>query len=404
MFSTGLPPPTRRAAVQTVAAIRPDDYARTRNHLMGAVTGLSPYLTHGVLTLREVLADVLDKQSLTVGHKLVYEFGWREFFRHVWSHEGDGIFQSLHPGPLPDASYAQVLPADIRQATTGVPVIDEAVRTLYDCGTLHNHARMWLASYVVHIRRVHWRAGADWLAAHLLDGDLASNHLSWQWVAGTGSHKPYLFNADNVARYAPPHWHSPGSVVDQSYEALDTIARGSRSPLVPPHLPIALNPSMEVRVCDRSLLTTPPADLEVGPADSVTQNQLQGREVWLVHPWALRAPPADLSADAVIMGVYLREFHETWPWSEARWRWVDAAMREVTAQRWLIDAPGLATALRGAARVRAVADPHITRWLEPLAQLDPEPVLFPRVDRRCQSFSQWWTRATRGYQQAEELL
>ena len=95
-----------------------------------------------------------------------------------------------------------------------MPVIDEAVRTLFATGTLHNHARMWLASSVVHVRKVHWRVGADWLYGHLLDGDLASNHLSWQWVAGTGSRKPYLFNAGNVARYAPAAWHSPGSVID----------------------------------------------------------------------------------------------------------------------------------------------------------------------------------------------
>ena len=79
---------------------------------------------------------------------------------------------------------------------------DAWVAELKHTGYLHNHARMWLASYVVHLRKVHWRAGADWLYAHLLDGDLASNHLSWQWVAGTGSHKPYLFNAENVARIA----------------------------------------------------------------------------------------------------------------------------------------------------------------------------------------------------------
>jgi deoxyribodipyrimidine photolyase len=82
---------------------------------------------------------------------------------------------------------ARELPADIREATTGVPVVDMAVRTLYATGMLHNHARMWLASYVVHVRKVHWRCGADWLYGHLLDGDLASNHLGWQWVAGTGS-------------------------------------------------------------------------------------------------------------------------------------------------------------------------------------------------------------------------
>lgn len=78
-------------------------------------------------------------------------------------------------------------------------------------------------------------------------------------------------------------------------------------------------------------------------------------------------------------------------------------MREVAAKRWFIDVPGLEVALKGAARVHAVANPHITRWLKPLAELDPEPALFPRVEQRCQSFSQWWTRATRGYHRAEEL-
>jgi deoxyribodipyrimidine photo-lyase len=404
MSITGMTPPTRLAAVQAVSAIRPDDYARTRNHLMGAVTGLSPYLTHGVLTLREVLAEVLSKQPLAVGHKLVYEFGWREFFRHVWSHEGDGVFQSLHPGPLPDASYAQELPADIRRGTTGVPVVDEAVLTLYSTGTLHNHARMWLASYVVHIRRVHWRAGADWLATHLLDGDLASNHLSWQWVAGTGSHKPYLFNAESVARFAPPHWHSPGSVLDRSYEELDAVARSTRSDLVTPYLSTSLEPSRGMSTSEPPLLTMPPADLGVGSADSVTLVQLRGREVWLVHPWALRLPPSDLSHDAVVIGVYLREFHAAWPWSEARWRWVDAAMSEVAVNRWFMDAQGLAAALKHAVRVRALADPHIAQWLQPFVQLDAAPALFPTVDRRCLSFSQWWKRATRSYQNADELL
>ena len=126
--------------------------------------------------------------------------------------------------------------------------------------------------------------------------------------------------------------------------------------------------------------------------------------MWLVHPWALRAAPAGLSKDTVAIGVYLREYHAAWPWSEARWRWVDTAMREVTSLRCFSDATALAASLRTAARVRAVADPHITRWLAPSVQLDPEPALFPVVERRCHSFSQWWTRATRGYEQAGELL
>ncbi|MEY3665150.1 MAG: hypothetical protein RLZZ153_1332 [Pseudomonadota bacterium] len=388
-------PPTRSAALARVGRVRPAAYAKTRNHLEGAVTGLSPYLTHGLLTLPEVLAELLKRESLPVEHKLVFELGWREFFRHAWSHAGDDILASIHPGPLPDAAYAPELPPDIRQACTGVPVIDEAVRTLYATGTLHNHARMWLASYVVHVRRIHWRAGADWLVAHLLDGDLASNHLSWQWVAGTGSHKPYLFNAENVARYAPASWHSPGSVVDCSYEELDRMARAHRAPM---HAMAA----DAAPTAEPALHSAPPAPLGVG--DAPAPQALQGREIWLVHPWALRAPAASVPCDVVCIGIYLKEHHRRWPWPEARWRWVDAAMAAVAPVRWHTDAQGLARALAGAACVRSVADPHLSRWLHPIAQLDDAPLLFPTVERRCTSFSQWLTRATRGLQQAEQLL
>ena len=391
-------PPTRRAALAHIAHVRPAAYARTRNHLDGAVTGLSPYITHGVVTLREVLAGVLQREPLDVQHKLVFELGWREFFRHVWSHRGDEILQSLHAGPRPDAAYDPVLPADIREARTGVAVIDEAVRTLYATGTLHNHARMWLASYVVHLRHVHWRAGADWLVAHLVDGDLASNHLSWQWVAGTGSHKPYLFNADNVARYAPAHWHSAGSVIDQSYVALDRVARGMQ--------PVAASADVTVAagIAEPSLLTLPPADLGLQAPAASAIDRLRGREVWLVHPWALRAAPADLPDDTIIIGVYPQEHHAVWPWPESRWRWVDAAMAAVAPERWYLDSNCLATVLAAAAQVRSVSDPHIAQALPRRVILDPAPALFPLVERRCDSFSQWWTRATRGLKQAAELL
>jgi deoxyribodipyrimidine photo-lyase len=388
--------PSRDAALARIARVQPADYARTRNHLDGAVTGLSPYLTHGLVTLRDVLAGVLEREPLAIGHKLVFELGWREFFRHAWAHAGDDILNSLHPGPLPDAAYDPVLPQDIREAHTGVPAIDLAVRTLYATGTLHNHARMWLASYVVHLRRVHWRAGADWMVAHLLDGDLASNHLSWQWVAGTGSHKPYLFDAQNVARYAPAHWHSPGTVIDQSYEALERIARGAARPNERTQTPAPM--------AQPALQLAPPPDLGLCGPDQAHAGDWQGRTVWLVHPWALRAPPADLPAGSAVIGVYLREHHAACPWPETRWRWVDAAMAAWAPRRWYVDAAGLAEALAGAAQVRAVADPHITRWLAPFVQLDPAPTLFPLVERRCHSFSQWWTRATRGIQQAEALL
>jgi len=394
--------PSHVAAMQRVGCVRPADYARTRNDLGGAATGLSPYLTHGLVTLQEVLSDVLSRDPLPIDHKLVYEFGWREFYRHVWAHRGAGIFQSIHPGPLPDETYAPQLPLDIRQGRTGVPVIDESVRTLYATGTLHNHARLWLASYVVHVRQVHWRAGADWLVSHLLDGDLASNHLSWQWVAGTGSHKPYLFNAENVARFAPPRWHSFGTVIDRSYEELEQLARTAR----PQTHESVVAAGVLNSVVEPPRMHTPPEDIvSAGIPSSATTSianlSLRGRAVWIVHPWALRKPPADLPDGHIVIGVYTSEYHRDWPWSEARWRWVNSAMADLTSYRFFLDWASLSSAFEGATSVRTVADPHLPRWQ---VDLDPSPALFPVVDRTCTSFSQWWSRVTRGMDQAGDLL
>ena len=397
--------PTLAVAQARIAAVRPAAYARTRNALDGAVSGLSPYITHGFVTLADVLAGVAARHALDVRHKFVFELGWRAYFRHVWQHRGEGILHSLHEGPLPDDAYARVLPADIREGCTGVPVVDQAVRALYATGMLHNHARMWLASYVVHVRKVHWRVAADWLYGHLLDGDLASNHLSWQWVAGTGSRKPYLFNADNVARYAPASWHSPGSVIDTSYEALDRVARQpahpvARQPVPKLHSDHDAPPGSPSRV-EPLLGAEPPGALGLTAPDAAA---VKGRDVWLVHPWSLGEPLAPLPADTVVIGVFLDEFHRAWPWSERRWHFVGSRMAELTADLWHGDAAAIGAALKGSRNVRSIDEPHLAPWLARWAACEAAPALFPPVDRRCDSFTQWWTRASRGLDSAANLL
>ena len=383
-------PPTREAALARIAAVRPADYARSRNAIEGAVTQLSPYITHGFIGLPEVLAGVAAQHPLHVQHKFVFELGWRAYFRHVWHHLGPDILDSLHDGLLPEHSYATEVPADVRQARTGVPVIDMAVRTLYATGYLHNHARMWLASYLVHLRKVHWRAGADWLVSHLLDGDLASNHLSWQWVAGTGSSKPYLFNADNVARYAPPTWHSAGSVIDCSYETLDTMARSDR--------PVKTTPQGD-GVEEPALWSVPQGVASAAPQAA----DVNGRDVWLVHPWALGEPPADLPAGCVRVGLRLAEHHNAWPWSAARWAFVNTRMAELTPLRWHADRHTLAQALAGARSVQTLADPHVGPLLPPQVVQREAAHLFPEITVHCTSFYAWWNRTTRGMKTLNDL-
>ena len=383
--------PTLAAVHARLDAVDPAAYARSRNAIDGAVTRLSPYLTHGLLTLPEAYQAINTRTPLEPQGKLVFEFGWREYHHHVWAHLGERIHRDLHPGLLDASAYAAEVPEDVRQGATDIPAIDEAVRALYATGYLHNHARMWLASYLVHIRKVHWHAGATWMIAHLLDGDLASNHLSWQWVAGTGSTKPYLFNADNVARYAPAHWHSPGTVIDTSYEALDAVARSPKRLL--PRAPSGLNPIAPTD--EPAVLTAPPSSLGF---TSPNADAVAGKDVWLVHAWSLGQRPAHVPADAVCIAIAVAEFHQANPWSALRWGFVGQRIAQMASERWFADGQTIGAALVGARRVHMVDDLHLGNFYAHLSarslalphHIHPQPLLFEPVARLCASFSAWW--------------
>ena len=59
------------------------------------------------------------------------------------------------------------------------------MRQLKAVGFMHNRVRMVTASFLVKDLHQDWRRGADYFMSQLLDGDVASNYLNWQWVAGT---------------------------------------------------------------------------------------------------------------------------------------------------------------------------------------------------------------------------
>jgi deoxyribodipyrimidine photo-lyase len=367
-------PPSRDAALARVAAIDIAAYERTRNRLDGAVTHLSPYLTHGVLTVPEVIAS-LQARGAQPRDKIVFELAWREYWQHVWRHLGDGIFRSTRAEPARPDCYDVALPADVIEARSGVPAIDAAVRALYAGGYVHNHARLWLASYLVHVRKVRWQAGAAWLHGHLLDGDLASNSLSWQWVAGTFASKPYLFNDENVARYAPDLARA-GTAIDCSYAELECLAQDTAARGPEPDAPsrgIAAPP----------LATTPP--LPCAPLPPLAQQR-----VALVHPWMLGARP---ECD-VALGVLHVPYHRRFAWSARRWEFVLALMRPRVDAIWVGDLSALRLPLADARAVTSVQTlaPGYREALAALAtQPVPAPRHFPDPPRLMRSFSQFWS-------------
>jgi deoxyribodipyrimidine photo-lyase len=197
-------PGGRKAAEEALREIDPVAYGKTRNFLDGNVTKLSAYIRHGVLSLGEIREYILKRvDNPNDANKLIQELAWRDYWQRLYVKLGSRIWQNQEEyktGYLP-ADYTAKLPEDITTGTTGLVCIDSFSQELRTTGYLHNHIRMWLAAYIIHWRRVEWQAGAKWFLQHLLDGDPASNNMSWQWVASTFSHKPYFFNRENLQRY-----------------------------------------------------------------------------------------------------------------------------------------------------------------------------------------------------------
>lgn len=188
----------RQEAMKRLNSIDVELYNRNRHFINGAVTKLSPYFRYGCLSLKEASDNTRYRFGIKA-EKFVYELAWRDYWRRVWYSLGDGIFSDIEDAKVPLGD--KFMPDFIRQGITGLPCMDSIIRDLTQDGYVHNHARMWFAAYLVHWLKVDWREAADWFENYLLDGDKASNHLSWQWVASLFSSKPYYFNKENLARY-----------------------------------------------------------------------------------------------------------------------------------------------------------------------------------------------------------
>lgn len=209
--------PTNYASIiERIEQIDAKQYERTRNFINGAVTYLSPYIARGVIQLPQIKEIVVAKYGRYVSEKLVQELAWREFFQRVWQHQQEAIFTDLKQTQIKVAH--QSMPSNIEAANTGILAIDQAIKNLYSTGYMHNHARMYTAMLTCNVAQAHWLTPAKWMYYHLLDGDLASNMLSWQWVAGSFSSKKYYANQENINKYTGSQQYN--TLLDHSYEAL----------------------------------------------------------------------------------------------------------------------------------------------------------------------------------------
>jgi deoxyribodipyrimidine photo-lyase len=212
-------PATRAAALarwRQFIATAPD-YGVRRNHVVPGhdnVSRLSAAIRHRLVLGDELLATLLAAHPFERVEKLAQELLWRDYWR-AWLALRPAVWQDWVQdlAPVRDAldDRARQRLADLEAGASGVAVMDAFARELLATGYLHNHARMWFASYWVHVERLPWQLGAAFFLRHLLDGDAASNTLSWRWVAGLHTAgKRYLVRRSNIEKYLDPAWrHDP---------------------------------------------------------------------------------------------------------------------------------------------------------------------------------------------------
>jgi deoxyribodipyrimidine photo-lyase len=206
LFPLPSPAATRADALAQLDAFaaRAHRYARERNFVIaghGNVSQLSPAIQHRLISQNEVIDRILQAHPFPAVEKFVQEVLWRSYWKG-WLEARPGVWTDyLHQITACTQEDHEKATA-ISNGKSGCAVMDDFSRELLDTGYLHNHARMWWASFWIHQQGLPWALGAQHFMKHLLDADAASNTLSWRWVAGIQTvGKSYLVRRENIERY-----------------------------------------------------------------------------------------------------------------------------------------------------------------------------------------------------------
>lgn len=357
--------PTQYEAIRNkLLQVDPVAYGKSRNFIDGAVTYLSPYISRGALTLPEVRDAVMSRGYKPWQiEKFLQELAWREFFQRVWWNKGDGIFSDLKHEQT-DVRHRQ-LPIALLQVHTGISAIDQAIENLYATGYMHNHARMYVAGITCNLAKAHWWQPSRWMYYHLLDGDLASNSCSWQWVAGAFSSKKYIANQENINRYL--HSKQRNTFLSHPYETI------FEQP-IPDALQEITTPQLH----------TPLPALQQVQLNAALPVQLYS-SYWINPTWR--------SAEAANRILLLEPAHfQKFPISEKVLQFVVALAQDLIPGIQVYYGNFDTLPLQPQQTVHFVEHPLHAHWR---GKADPYPWLFPQAQGYHSSFFSFWKQASR---------
>lgn len=298
--------PTRAAALARLQEFLPiaGRYATDRNFVRPGhpnISRLSPWVQKRLLLEQEIVDAARARWPFETVEKFVQEVYWRTYWKGWLEQRPEAWSRWVEAVPRLRATLSAEQMSTLEAALagrTGIAGFDDWAKELVATGYLHNHARMWFASIWVFTLKLPWELGAAFFYEHLLDGDVASNTLSWRWVAGLQTPgKTYIARADNIAhytdgRYVPGASQLVGTAFPTTELALPKIAAWTEDPL--------------------------------------WVNVAEGRAGLWVHPEDLAVELGELSAENFVA------INSSWPnpiatqagWSESVAMWTQAALRD----------------------------------------------------------------------------
>jgi deoxyribodipyrimidine photo-lyase len=239
--------PTRAGAESRLAEFKKSpvkDYNEARDiPNVDGTSRLSPYLHFGQISPLEIYTAIKETPFAETksGQRYIAEIGWREFGYHLLHHFNHTPEKALRKeyDDFPWQSDPKLLRA-WQKGKTGFPIVDAGMRQLWLTGWQHNRVRMIAASVLVKHLLQPWQDGAKWFWDTLVDADLASNTLGWQWAGGCGADAAPYFrvfnpvlqgekfdpNGDYVRKYVPELANMPAEWIHKPWDApADVLAK-----------------------------------------------------------------------------------------------------------------------------------------------------------------------------------
>ena len=198
------------------------EYSKLRNFDYGPnqrtnISCLSPYVSHGIISEKEIIDKSLKKYSFIKNEKFIQEVLWRIYWKgwlelrpNIWSDYLEDL-KKLKKNFKDNQNYLNAI-----NGKTNIECFNYWVNELKNHNYLHNHARMWFASIWIFTLDLPWQLGAEFFMKHLFDGDSASNTLGWKWVAGLQTKgKNYIASEWNIKKFSNNRFRTSDLIVSR---------------------------------------------------------------------------------------------------------------------------------------------------------------------------------------------